>query len=86
MGLLIASLTVSSHSLGTPDLARARAEALQASGTIEATSTIMTGWHGDLPLDPASIPRFVPTAWVAEFRAIHRIERPGAFDGYYEQD
>jgi len=37
-------------------------------------------------LDPTSAPRYVPDAWVDELRSIRSIERPGSFDGYYDQE
>ena len=36
--------------------------------------------------DPTSIPRFVPDEWVRELNSIRHVERPGAFEDYYEQD
>ena len=36
--------------------------------------------------DPTTVPRYVPDAWVSEVRSTRNIERPGSFDGFYDQD
>jgi hypothetical protein len=40
----------------------------------------------EVATDPGSVPRFVPDEWVVELREFRTVERPGSFDGLYDQD
>lgn len=90
LGIVLGGFVVQSPAApAAPALLRtAAANRVRTTGTFEVSDIAAASGElqtGLLP-DPTSVPRYVPEAWVAELRSIRNIERPGSFEGYYDQE